>query len=146
MHVYTHVYAFLTCSVCIILHQLYMFSGLVIWYWLNNWCAAPWGRLFFYPQHYLVAYSFMCRKQLAVCLLSRVACLFLSLFCSCFDSHVAKTSCVELLTLLGDWFLEQTFWETQISISTCWINFWKNQLLYVPHSTLIKMLTSQAMK
>lgn len=99
---YMHIYAFLTCSVCIMLHQLYMFSGLIIWYWINTWFAAPWGTLFFCPQHYLVAYSCMCRKELAVFLLSRVACLFLSLFCSCFDSHVGKTSCVELLTLLAD--------------------------------------------
>jgi hypothetical protein len=22
-----------------------MFSGLIIWCWINNWCALPWGRL-----------------------------------------------------------------------------------------------------
>lgn len=35
----------ITCPVCIML-LVCMFSGLSIWYWMNNWCALPWLRLF----------------------------------------------------------------------------------------------------
>lgn len=48
---YVHKYINATCSLCIWL--VYMFSGLVIWYWITNWCFLICRKLFLLIISYL---------------------------------------------------------------------------------------------
>lgn len=44
-YLYIHKCISTSCSVCILL-PVCMFLELNSWYWITNWCALSWGRLF----------------------------------------------------------------------------------------------------
>lgn len=85
MYIYAYIctyiskYLNITCLECIML-LIYMFSGLIIWYWITEWYTLPWGKQFSHSQHSkLLVYPSLCRlrpahfgKTIAVVLVHRI--------------------------------------------------------------------------
>lgn len=85
-----HMFLNITCSVWMTL-LIWMFSGLTTWYWITNWYALPWERLFSHSQHSLIACSMYNWGLMGFPMSTLTRSLSLSFFSSHLSRHVGET-------------------------------------------------------